>query len=649
MIRLLVLLLLFSFTGSPASAQLEFAGIFGDNMVLQRGEELAIWGTAPKGAEVAVELKGNSYTAVASDDGRWEIKANPIKVGDPFEVTASCGDEKIVLRNCVAGEVWICSGQSNMEWRVQNSRDPEKEIAAADFPMIRHFEVSNKTAFREQDKVDGSGWSICSSDTAGSYTAVGYFFARNLHTELNVPIGLVNTTLGGTIVEAWTSPQSVSQVDEFAAKVDRMQKLSRDESANKKLESEVLAWQTNIQKAIQDDSHSWQTTETDDSSWKEIKVPSHWESRGFADVDGVIWYRKKVKIPDAWVGKPLQLSLGMIDDRDKTWVNGTLVGGMDMWNEERSYEVPGEAVKSSQVQVAVRVADGGMGGGIYGGQQTLCLKSDDASPISLVGDWKAKPTPLTEQAGPAPKVAYAGPNHPTKLYNAMVHPLVPLTFKGAIWYQGESNTGRAYQYRTLFPLLIKDWRGKWKKDFPFYWVQLANFQQAPAQPGPSSWAELREAQSMTLSLPNTGQAVIIDIGEANDIHPRNKQDVGLRLAKIALKKDYGKDGEFSGPVFKSMNISGSKAILSFEHADGLMAKDGPLKRFEIAGADKKFVWANATVEGNTVIVQADSVSAPVAVRYAWADNPQGCNLYNSAGLPASPFRTDDWKGVTRNE
>ena len=308
--------------------------------------------------------------------------------------------------------------------------------------------------------------------------------------------------------------------------------------------------------------------------------------------------------------------------------------------------MPGNLLRAGENTIAIRVADGNGAGGIHGAKENVFIKIPGQDPISLAGDWRFKPSTKTSKLGPKPIQPFSGPNHPTLLHNAMINPLLSYNARGVIWYQGESNAGRAYQYRSLMPLLINDWRNKWNKDLSFYWVQLANFTAAATEPGDSRWAELREAQTMALSVPNTGQAVIIDIGEANDIHPKNKQDVGKRLALIALAKDYGKSVTFSGPMYKSMKIEGDKIRLSFDHAEGLCAKGGKLKRFEIAGDDKKFVWAEALIAGNDVVVSSSEVEHPVAVRYAWSDNPEGCNLYNGAGLPASPFRTDQWKGIT---
>ena len=387
-----------------------------------------------------------------------------------------------------------------------------------------------------------------------------------------------------------------------------------------------------------------------------MQLPKLWDEPELANFDGLVWFRKQVDVPESWAGKELTLELGPIDDMDATWLNGTKVGGLETpghYRTNRKYKVSSTVVKAGRNVIAVRVLDTSGGGGIYGRPKQMKLKpvgASDKEAISLAGPWRYKKgfdlQSMPPQPKPPTRVNHA--NAPTALYNAMIAPLIPYGIRGAIWYQGESNASRAYQYRRLFPAMIKCWRQDWGQgDFPFVFVQLANFMAVNPEPAESAWAELREAQSMTLALPNTGMAVIIDIGQAKDIHPKNKQDVGRRLALWPLAKTYAKQLVYSGPLYKSMNVEGNKVVLHFDDVGGgLIARGGgPFKGFAIAGADRKFVWADAKIDGNTVVVSSDGVAEPVAVRYAWADNPV-CNLYNKEGLPASPFRTDDWPGVT---
>ena len=648
---LMLALIIVAITPTTAVAQqaLKVANIFTDNMVLQRDEAFVIWGWAGADEEVSVALKGQSVAAKTDADGKWIAKFEPIGLGDPFSVTIKNAAKEITFSNVVAGDVWICSGQSNMEWEVKNCGNPKEEIANGNYPMIRHVRIDHVTSPTKLDDVSNSGWQVCSPETVGDFTATGYYFGRELHQQLDVPIGLLHTSWGGTIIETWISGEILKRHPDFKEAVAKVAASAGDEAKKQEQAKNAQEWAESFRKALEDDSDKWQTADVDDSGWKQIKVPGHWEWQGFDGMDGVGWYRHRFNLPAESVGKKSTLSVAMIDDIDHTYVNGKLVGGMTTWNEPRKYEIPTDLLKAGENTIAIRVADGNGGGGIHGKEENVFLQVEGQDRIELAGEWRFKPSTATAALGDRPGQTFAGPNHPTLLHNAMINPILPYGAKGVIWYQGESNAGRAYQYQSLMPLLISDWRDKWNKELPFYWVQLANFTAAADQPGDSTWAELREAQSMALRSPKTGQAVIIDIGEAKDIHPKNKQDVGKRLALNALAKDYGKDVEFSGPIFKSISIEGNIAKLSFDYAEGMVAKGGELKRFEIAGVDKKFVWADAKIEGKQIIVSSDSVKFPVAVRYAWSDNPEGCNLYNGAGLPASPFRTDAWKGVTQFE
>lgn len=648
MIRLLMsycfLLLSLLFMTGEAIAELELGSPFGDHMVLQHDQPVKIWGWAEPGESVTVTIKQQTASATAADDGKWDLQLPPPGVGDPFSIKVAGKSETVELNDVVGGEVWICGGQSNMEWQVRSSKDAAAEIAAANFSMIRHIEIDRTTSLLPNEKTKHSNWSVCSPETVGNYTAVGYFFARRLHQDLKMPVGLVNSTWGGTIIEAWISGGSLKTHPDFQSKVEEMEAVARDPQEAKTLAKKIDAWIKAYQEMQKTPAENYQGVAVDDSAWGTQEVPGYWEQQGFEDIDGVAWYRRKVSIPDHWKGKALKLSLGVIDDADITWVNGTKVGENLMWDAKRRYEVPAGVADSNELTIAVKVTDGNLGGGIVGDAKDLSIGLAGEEPISLAGQWKFTLEPATEKVGPKPQGIGTNQNQPMVLHNAMINPLLPLSMRGAIWYQGESNGGRGRQYRTLMPLLINDWRNAFQNEMSFYWVQLANFEAPGEQPYDSTWAELREAQSMTLSLPKTGQAVIIDIGEARDIHPKNKQDVGKRLALIALAKDYGKDVKYSGPMYKSMSTEGEKIRIQFDFADGLAATDGgKLKRFEICGEDQKFHWADAQIDGQSVIVSSAEVKSPVAVRYAWAENPEGCNLTNGTGLPASPFRTDDWQ------
>ncbi|MGD0572395.1 MAG: sialate O-acetylesterase [Sedimentisphaerales bacterium] len=491
------------------SADVRLPSVISDNMVLQQGKAVPIWGWADANEAVTVTGSWGSdqWKTTADQDGKWMVKIDTGKAGGPYEMTVS-GKNPITIKNILVGEVWVCSGQSNMEFTVRQAKNSAEEMADANnYPKIRSFTVGRKVIYTPMYNCNGK-WQVCSSQTAGNFTAVGYFFGRELTKQLNVPIGLIHTSWGGTPAESWMSKEYLENDPNFRPILKRFEETSADINELKRK------------------------------------------------------YREEMQKYDSIVPK---------------------------------------------------------------------LRAE------------GKPLPPRPEEPIGPGHAYS----PTGLYNGMIVPILPYGIRGAIWYQGESNAWRAYQYRTLFPTMIENWRDAWHEgDFPFLFVQLANWEPVSPEPGESDWAELREAQLMTLSAPNTGMAVTIDIGEANDIHPKNKQDVGKRLALWALAKTYGKNIVYSGPIYKSMKVDGNKAILAFDDVgSGLMAKGDSLKGFAVAGADKKFVWADAKIEGDTIIVSSDKVAAPVSVRYAWAKNPV-CNLYNKEGLPATPFRTDTWPGIT---
>jgi sialate O-acetylesterase len=499
-VRWAVMAALVSLLGHSALADVKLPAIFSDNMVLQQTEKAPVWGTADKGETVTVKAGAAVGEAVAGNDGVWRVVLDTRNVKGPVDVTVA-GKNSIAIKNVLVGEVWVASGQSNMEMSVGGVKDADLEIAAADYPEIRMFTVEKATAMEPAKDVKGK-WEVCTPQVTGHFSAVGYFFARDLHQQLKAPVGVIHTSWGGTVAEAWTSREALSAADPDVKTI-----IERFDAARAKVTPEAK-----------------QKYEEDLAAWKKAGSPRGKQPR----------------------------------------------------------KLPGE------------------------------------------GD----------------------PNAPTALYNAMISPLVGYGIKGAIWYQGESNAGRSYQYRKLFPAMITDWRTRWGEgDFPFYWVQLANFMPRDKEPAESGWAELREAQTMTQSLPNSGQAVIIDIGEAFDIHPKNKEDVGRRLARLALKRDYGKNIVDSGPVVDTMQVEGNTIRLKFKNAQGGLVAKEPLTAFAVAGEDHKFVWArDAKIEGETVVLKSP-VAKPVAVRYAWGNNPEA-TLYNRANLPACPFRTDDWAGVT---
>jgi sialate O-acetylesterase len=650
--------LLLSLAGA-ARADVRVPSVIGDNMVLQQGRKARVWGWAEPGERVTVSFRGEKATAAADARGRWEVFVGPHEAGGPFELTVA-GRNTLTFRNVLVGEVWVCSGQSNMEWPLVNAQDGAKESAAAVYPLIHLFTVTKKTSADPLDNVEGR-WVVTTPKEAAQFSAVGYFFGRELFQRLKVPVGLIHTSWGGTPAEAWTS-RAVLAADPTLKPI--LERYDRQLTDLPRLQREYEAAQAEwARKYMTEDAgnkgepEGFAKPEYDAASWKRMRLPQFWESAGL-DVDGVIWFRREVEVPAAWAGKDLTLKLGAIDDFDTTYFDGERVGstGADTpnaWTARREYRVPGSLVRAGRNTVAVRVYDRMGGGGFGGGEMSLApAGAAKAEVLPLDGEWLYK----EEATQPSRRIDWgsqpqapgpANPYSPTVLYNAMLAPLFPYAIRGAIWYQGEANAGRAYQYRTLFPSMIRDWRAAWGEgDFPFYFVQLANWKARPADSIDSEWAELREAQTLTLRAPNTGMAVTIDIGNPDDIHPRNKLDVGLRLARWALADTYGMKIEKSGPLYDSYRVEGDRVRVSFTHAGGLKTRDGAAPAgFYVAGADRKFVPAEARVEKGSVVVWGKGVPAPVAVRYAWADNP-AANLYNSDDLPASPFRTDDWPGVT---
>lgn len=634
----------------PVWAHVRLPLLFGDNMVLQRDKPVAVWGWADRGEKITVQFNQQFKTTKADKKGHWMIQLDPEPAGGPFQLTIK-GKDQITFSNVLVGEVWICSGQSNMEMPIAGwgkINNYQEEIAAADYPSIRHFKVPNTVSTVPKDDLSGGDWKICSRETAGNFSATAYFFARELYRQLHVPIGLINTSWGGTHVETWTSRGAFEQSEEFKSMIATLPSGDGLTAVIGQKKAALLKTITALQGPLpaSGEEEQYKNASYADSGWAHMKLPGLWEQAGLGlnDLDGIVWFRKTIEVAEEDAGKPAVLELGKIDDADETYINGVKVGATKGYSEARHYTIPAGVLKAGKNVIAVRVEDVSGGGGIYGepGELTITMAGKT---IALAGDWSFRIATVSISNAVNPNSA------PTLLFNAMVSPLIPYTIRGAIWYQGETNTGRAYQYRKAFPLLIRDWRGRWGLgDFPFYFVELSswNANNGNSVQG-SAWAELREAQAMTLALTNTGMAVTSDIGNAKDIHPKDKQDVGWRLAAIALNNCYGQKAEYSGPVYQSMQTDGNKVILTFTHTgSGLAAHDkyGYLKGFEIAGADQQFHYARAMIQGDKVVVWQDGISAPVAVRYGWADDAGEGNFFNKEGFPASPFRTDQWKGIT---
>lgn len=644
--KTLLLALSFS-TALYCFADVRLPKFFGDSMVLQRDQLIPIWGWAAKNEKVTVQLGGQKKSVVTGKDGKWRINLDRMSAGGPFKLLVN-GKNSIAINDVLIGEVWLCSGQSNMEFTVNGVVNAKEEIAASNNPNIRHVAIPKAVSGKpENDISQNANWRSASPATTGNFTAVGYFFAKKLYDQLKVPIGLIHSSWGGTDIEPWTSRDALEKSDEFKSLMKKIPSINLD-SLNKVFKEKLIAdlqkWQGGLPDATVVDS--WKEFSFDDGSWHQMAVPSIWETQGLTNIDGIVWFRKNIILFAADAGKEGTLELSLIDDNDDTYINGIKIGSTNGVTVVRKYKIPTGVLKEGKNVIAVRINDTGGGGGMYGPASDMKITINQQSQ-SLAGQWKYRIASVVDT-----KNSVAPNSYPTLLFNAMVNPLIPYAIKGAIWYQGENNASRAYQYRTAFPLMINDWRQHWSEgNFPFYFVQLASFNAANgnSQKG-SAWAELREAQTLTLSLPHTGMAVITDIGMADDIHPKNKQDVGKRLAAIVLHDAYGKNIVYGGPTYESMKTDGSKVVISFSSVGtGLMVKDkyGYINGFEIAGADKKFYYARAHVQDGKVIVESASVSNPIAVRFGWVDDAGESNLFNKEGFPASPFRTDDWKGITQ--
>lgn len=635
------ILLTFGFITS-LMADVSLPKIFSDNMVLQRNAPVIVWGWADKNESISVTLNNKTVKGKADNAGRWQVALPPLQHGGPFEMKITGKKKTINLKNILVGDVWLGSGQSNMEWIVKNSNNPEYEIAKSNYPLIRLFTVKKAMSHEPQKDLAGGEWLECNPKTVAGFSAVAYFFGRKLNQDLNIPIGLINSSWGGTNIQAWISWDVMSKKDEYrGTDISKLAASIKDQESKIRLYEEAMKNEKGM-------AEKWYEN-SDPSGWKKISLPQVWEGTAIGNADGYVWFQKDFEVSGPFdASTRFKLSLGPIDDQDQTYLNGKLAGSMNAYNEPRVYNIKPEMVKQGKNTLVIRVLDTGGGGGLFGKPDQLFFQHGEHT-IPLSGEWNYKASVLNTDFG----IQNTGPNSfPSQLYNAMIAPLTRFAITGMIWYQGESNTWEAYRYRALFPELITDWRNKWKTDFTFLWAQLANFMAADSIPRQSEWAELREAQSMTLSLPKTGEAVLIDIGEADDIHPRNKQDVGLRLALAALKVEYKKDVVSSGPTVKSMEKSGDKIIISFNNTgSGLKIKDkyGYIKGFAIAGEDQKFYWARAVTDGDKIIVSGPSVKNPVAVRYAWGNNPDDANVYNKEGLPAAPFRTDTWPGVSQGQ
>ncbi len=616
--KLLFLLLSFS-----AFADVKLPSLVSNGMVLQRDIPMKIWGWANPGEKVTVSFKGKKIRSSADAMGNWSATLPATPAGGPYEILVN----EIRLQDVLFGDVWLCSGQSNMVLNMERVKEKySTDIASANYPQIRNFFIP--TAISKIDvkqDLPSSSWLPVNPENVLLMGAVSYFFARDLYAKYQVPIGIINSSVGGTPIESWISEDGLK---EFPAYMKDTTHTSASPPAPRKSADRGL-------------SEKWASPAYLPKGWKRYAIPGFWEDQGLRDLNGVVWFRREIEIPSSLAGMPAKLFMGRIVDADQVFVNGEQVGNVTYQYPPRRYTVKNGLLKAGKNLVVIRVTNtSGKGGFVPDKQYELIVGNQT---IDLQGDWEYKVgevfPPVTEKPAPS---AYT----PTALYNAMIAPFLPYSLKGFVWYQGESNVGKPGVYESLLPALANDWRTKFKQpELPFLYVQLPGFQDRNFLPSESNMAVLREGQLKSLNIPRSGMAVTLDLGEWNDIHPLTKKPIGERLALAARKIAYGENIVSSGPIYESNAIEGNRIRIRFrETGSGLAIKktdEDELTYFAIAGKDKKFVWAKAIIERNTVVVWSDEVAEPMYVRYGWADNPEGANLINVEGLPASPFRTDN--------
>ncbi|MBP3563996.1 MAG: sialate O-acetylesterase [Bacteroidales bacterium] len=616
----LSVLLLSVIMSAQTPAKVRLPKLISDSMVLQRDVDLDIWGWSDPGTWITVRFNGGYYETKTGEDGRWTVTLPPQKAGGPYIMEVN----EITIRDVLVGDVWLCSGQSNQETPIHRLVELFPEINRSDNNMIRHYKVPTQDSKEAlQEEIAGNAvWHSGDASEVMNWTALAYFYAQEAYSQTGVPQGMLVSSLGGSAIESWVSQEHLK---DFPALI---------------LDREALE---GLEAAMADKGEGvWESPDFDDSDWKTMEMPGTWRENGL-DVRGTVWMRKDFEIPESMDGRHAKLSMGTLMHNDRVYVNGIFVGSTGYEFPPRRYHIPAGVLRKGKNTIVVRLnAPGGNGEFIKDKPYKII---GDAAEIDLTGTWKYNVgTDMSEAAAFADRLKNRK-NVGSGLYNGMIYPIRNYKVRAAIWYQGESNAGRAHEYGALMTSLITGWRELWNMpDMPFLLVQLPNYMQTHEQPTDSGWARIREAQLQAFkTIPNTALAVTYDVGEWNDIHPLNKKAVAQRLFLGARKAVYGEKVTASGPVYKDMKIDGDKIIITFtETGRGLMAKGGELKHFAIAGADRKFVWADAIIKGNKVIVSSKEVQNPVAVRYAWADNPDGANLCNKDGLLASPFRTDDW-------
>jgi sialate O-acetylesterase len=634
-----LLLLLFLLLPAQSSGVVRLPALISDGMVLQRDTKLTIWGWAARGEKIIIKFNNKTFRTVTGVNGTWSVILPAMKAGGPYTMTIS-GENSFTIRDILIGDVWFCSGQSNMVLPMERVKEKYPEdIAEANYPEIRNFFVPTASdVTKVHDDLPGGKWTTATPVNVLGFGAVSYFFARSIYDQYRIPIGLINSSVGGTPIEAWISGEGLKDFPQYLVRAEKFRDTAYIDSQIRSLQKKPQPSSGDADKGLTGQI-PWYDTAFVPDSWHRFWLPGYWSDQGVRNLNGIVWFRKEVILPVSMTGKPAKLFLGRIVDADDVYVNGIHIGSITYQYPPRRYDLPSGLLKPGRNIIVVRVTNySGKGGFVPDKPYFLSV---DGEVMDLRGEWLYNVGQVFRPS------AFIGPvfsmqNEPTGLYNTMTAPAVNYKIKGFLWYQGEANTSKPDEYQNLLPALIKDWRNKWMEgEIPFLYVQLPNFMEVQYLPSESQWAELRFSQLKALSVPNTAMAVTIDAGEWNDIHPLEKKIVGERLAFAARKLAYADEKVvWSGPVCKSARIEGNEVILEFDCiGSGLVAKgDRILNQFAVAGADKKYFWAEARIEKNEVILRCRDVSDPAYVRYAWADNPEGANLYNAEGLPASPFQ-----------
>jgi sialate O-acetylesterase len=621
-------------------SQVKLPRLIRDSMILQRDAKIKIWGWASPNEKVKLKFNKKDFKTKADGSGNWSLYLPAMKAGGPYTMAIDASNH-LVLKDILVGDVWLCAGQSNMVHQMAlHSVRYADEVANANYPQIRHFWVPNTTNLEApQTDLPGGSWKWANPTDIGEFSAVAYFFAKALYQKYHVPIGIINASWGGVPIESMMSEQSLKNFPNILATLEK----NKDTAYINGLSRRPTP--ANIGSRPQDRGmmEKWFEPSYVPKEWRSINIPGYWEDQGIKDLDGVVWYRKEIDVPASIANAPARVFLGRIVDADVLYINGKQVGNTTYMYPQRRYSVPAGLLKPGKNLFVVRVTNNAGKGGFVPDKPYYLFAGKDTVDLKGYWDYKVGQVNQPVRGGFGGGGGIAAQNQPAALYNSMIAPLVGYTLKGFVWYQGESNTGRADEYARLQPAMINDWRVKWDEpSAPFLYVQLPGFMEYSYLPTESQWAQFREAQLKSLSVPNTGMAVAIDLGEWNDIHPDRKKEVGDRLALAAEKIAYGENIVYSGPIFQSQQINGNKVTLSFTNVgSGLVTNDGEEpSEFAIAGADKKFVWAKAKIEGGKVIIWSETVADPKYVRYAWADDPVNPNLFNKEGLPASPFEAE---------